>query len=193
MRVKICGITRPEDARRAEAAGADAIGVVLFSTSPRSVSPERANAVFAAVGPFTTTVAVTHTDSEEHLAAILALRPDAVQLMRDLAVPDDAHVRMLRALAPGDPVRDDCDAVIIDGSHGTGTVFDPDYARFVVRHSRVPVILAGGLTPGTVAAAIESIDPYAVDVASGVEERPGIKDEEKIRAFMRACRERQHG
>jgi phosphoribosylanthranilate isomerase len=164
--------------------------VVLFSQSPRSVSPERAAEIFAAVGPFTTTVAVTHTDSEEHLAAILALHPHAVQLTADLAVPADVPVRVLRALAAGDPLREDCDAVIIDGSHGSGTRFDAAYARFVVQHSRLPVILAGGLDPENVRAAIEAVNPYAVDVASGVEQKPGIKDREKIRAFISACKER---
>jgi phosphoribosylanthranilate isomerase len=188
--VKICGITNPGDARSAEAAGADAIGVVLFSASPRSVSPDRAAEIFAAVGPFTTTVAVTHTDSEDHLAAILALHPHAVQLTADVSVPADAPVKVLRALAPGDVLREDCHAVIIDGSHGSGTRFDAAYARSVVQRSRVPVILAGGLTPANVRAAIAAVNPYAVDVASGLEKSPGIKDEEKIRAFIRACRER---
>lgn len=164
--------------------------MVLFSRSPRSVSPERAAEIFGAVGPFTTTVAVTHTDSEEHLAAILALHPHAIQLTADLAIPGDAPVRVLRAIAPGDPLREDCDAVIVDGSHGSGTRFDDAYARSVVQHSRVPVILAGGLTPENVRAAIETVHPYAVDVASGVEHKPGIKDIKKIRAFISACKER---
>jgi len=164
--------------------------VVLFSKSPRSVTPERAAEIFAAVGPFTTTVAVTHTNSEDHLAAILALHPHAIQLTADLAVPGDTPVRVLRALRPGDPLREDCDAVIIDGSHGSGTRFDAAYARSVVQHSRVPVILAGGLNPENVRAAIEAVNPYAVDVASGVERRPGIKDKEKVRAFISACKER---
>jgi phosphoribosylanthranilate isomerase len=99
-------------------------------------------------------------------------------------------VKVLRALAPGDPLREDCDAVIIDGSHGSGREFDASFARSVVQHSRVPAILAGGLTTENVQAAIEAVNPYAVDVASGVEQKPGIKDEEKIRAFIRACRER---
>ncbi len=188
--MKICGITNPGDARCAEAAGADAIGVVLFSRSPRSVSTDRAAEIFAAVGPFTTTVAVSHTDSEDHLAAMLALHPHGVQLTADLAVPADAPVRVLRALSPGDPLRADCDAVIIDGSHGSGTCFDAAFARSVVQRSRVPVILAGGLNPENVRAAIATVNPYAVDVASGVERQPGIKDRGKLRAFISACRER---
>ena len=79
MRIKCCGITRPDDARYAEACGADAIGVVVFSpTSKRSVTPERAREIFDAVGPFTTTVAVSHTTSYEDLEQILALHPDCL-------------------------------------------------------------------------------------------------------------------
>ncbi|MCK9308598.1 MAG: phosphoribosylanthranilate isomerase [Methanoculleus sp.] len=186
--MKICGITTVGDALLAAAAGADAIGVVLASPSPRSVTPDRAREIFAAVPPFVTTVAVTSTDRPEDLAAILFSRPDAVQVPGDLKVPPDAGVRVLRMLSPGDPLRDDCDAVVIDGSHGTGRVFDPGYARECVASSPVPVILAGGLAPGNVAAAIRAVRPYAVDVASGVEASPGIKDERLVRAFVKICR-----
>jgi phosphoribosylanthranilate isomerase len=79
--------------------------------------------------------------------------------------------------------------VIVDDSHGRGKGYDPSYARDVVKHSITPVILAGGLTPENVGAAIRDIRPYAVDVASGVEERPGIKDHNKIAAFIAAARE----
>ena len=72
---------------------------------------------------------------------------------------------------------------------GTGTPYDPDFARELVRESPVPVILAGGLTPENMAEAIRTVRPYAVDVASGVEVRPGVKDQIRVRAFIRAARE----
>ena len=186
--MKICGITTVGDARAAAAAGADAIGVVLASPSPRSVTPELAREIFAAVPPFVTTVAVTSTDREEDLATILSSRPDAVQVAGDLALPRGAGVRVIRMLAPGDPLRDDCDAVIIDASHGRGRAFDPGYARRCVASSSVPVILAGGLNPWNVAAAVLAVRPYAVDVCSGVEAMPGLKDGRLVRAFAKACR-----
>jgi Phosphoribosylanthranilate isomerase len=186
--VKICGITTVGDALLAVAAGADAIGVVLASPSPRSVTPDLAREIFAAVPPFVTTVAVTSTDRPEDLATILFSRPDAVQVGSCLDLPPDAGVRVLRMLSPGDPLRDDCDAVVIDGSHGTGRAFDPGYARECVASSPVPVILAGGLAPGNVGEAIRAVRPYAVDVASGVEAAPGIKDERLMRAFVKVCR-----
>ncbi len=186
--MKICGITTVGDARAAAAAGADAIGVVLASPSPRSVTPALAREIFAAVPPFVTTVAVTSTDRPGDLAAILFSRPDAVQVGGGLALPRGAGVRVIRMLSPGDTLRNDCDAVVVDGSHGTGRAFDPDYARECVASSPVPVILAGGLSPGNVGEAIRAVRPYAVDVASGVEAAPGVKDERLMRAFVKACR-----
>ena len=188
MRVKICGITRPEDARAAEAAGADAIGVVLFSASNRSVAPERAKTIFGSVGPFVTRVAVSHTESADDLKQILALRPDAIKISHPFVFERDPGVRVIRVLGKGEPLRVDCDAIIVDDSHGGGKQFDPGYARDAVKRSKVPVILAGGLTPQNVAAAIRGVLPYAVDVASGVEVSKGIKDHEKIRAFIAASK-----
>jgi phosphoribosylanthranilate isomerase len=189
MRIKICGITRPEDAYFAERCGADAIGVVVCSPgSKRSVSLQQAREIFAAVGPFTTTVAVTHTRSAEDLAQILAIRPGAVQLFYPFAPEKGTGVKVIRAIGRNDPLPAACDAVIIDESHGGGKAFDLSCARDAVLRSEVPVILAGGLTPQNVAGAIREVQPYAVDVATGVEISPGIKDYEKVRAFIAACR-----
>jgi phosphoribosylanthranilate isomerase len=188
MRIKICGITRPEDARCAEKEGADAIGVVLFSDSKRSVGPDKAKEIFSSVGPFTATVAVTHTRSEKDLADIIALNPSAIQISHGFVFGAPPAPGVIRVIARGDPMPDDCDAVIVDESHGGGKKFDISHAKETVRRSRVPVILAGGLTPENVGRAIREVRPYAVDVASGVEVSPGIKDHRKIRAFITACR-----
>ena len=89
MRIKCCGITRPEDARCAEACGADAIGVVVFSPSSlRTITLDRAREIFDAVGPFTTRVAVSHTTSNDDLAQILALHPDAIQISHPFVLPE---------------------------------------------------------------------------------------------------------
>ncbi|HTY53168.1 MAG TPA: phosphoribosylanthranilate isomerase [Methanomicrobiales archaeon] len=188
MRVKICGITTVADARHAEAAGADAIGVILFSDSPRCVSPERAGEIFGSVGPFTSTVAVTHTRSRGELNRVLALRPRAIQISHPFTFPVRPRALVLRVVRPGNPLPGDADALVVDQSMGTGRPFDPGFASEVVRRSSVPVILAGGLNPGNVAEAVRRIRPYAVDVASGVEIRPGIKDHGRIDAFISAAR-----
>ncbi|OPY39075.1 MAG: N-(5'-phosphoribosyl)anthranilate isomerase [Methanoregula sp. PtaU1.Bin051] len=189
MRVKICGITRPDDARFAEQEGADAIGVILSSPgSKREVSPKRAQEIFEAVGPFITKVAVTHTGSESELSTIIALNPDAIQIFHPFVFGKDPGVQIIRAIGKDDPLPSACDAIIIDESHGGGKDFDLSAARSAVQRAKVPVILAGGLTPGNVEEAIQQVRPYAVDVATGVELSPGIKDHRKVRAFIAACR-----
>ena len=190
MRIKICGITRPEDAHFAEEAGANAIGVIVFSggISRRVVSAERAREIFDSVGPFTTTVAVSHTDSREDLEQMLALHPDAIQISHPFVFDTAPGPKVIRVIGRGDPLPEDCDAVIVDDSHGKGRQFDPSYARTTVQRSNVPVILAGGLRPENVRDAVRRVHPYAVDVASGVEVSPGIKDHGKIQAFIAACR-----
>lgn len=189
MRVKCCGITREEDARFAEACGADAIGVVICSPpSARSVSLEHAREIFESVGPFTTTVAVTHTTSYADLEQILALRPGALQISHPFTFSNKPRLKVIRVIGRNEQLPSDCDALIVDESHGSGRAFDHKYARQVVMRSRVPVILAGGLDPQNVAAAIRQVHPYAVDVASGIESAPGIKDPGKIAAFIMAAR-----
>lgn len=187
MRIKCCGITRIEDARFAEQAGADAIGVVMFSpSSPRDVDETRACEIFDALGPFTTTVIVTHTTSKKELDRIIALRPDAVQISHPFMFDTPPDTRIIRSICHGDPIPDDCAAIVVDDSHGGGKPYDPTFAREAVLQARVPVILAGGLTPENVGSAIRDVRPYAVDVATGIEQATGIKDPQKILAFIAA-------
>ena len=189
MRIKCCGITRREDAICAEACGADAIGVVVCSPpSVRSVSLERAQEIFDSTGPCTTTVAVTHTTSLSDLEQILALQPDALQISYPFTFGYKPGPKVIRVIGQNDPLPSDCDALIVDESHGSGRPFDFTCARQAVISSQVPVILAGGLTPENVAEAIRQVHPYAVDVASGIESAPGIKDHGKIAAFVAAAR-----
>lgn len=186
VRVKICGMTTVDDARMAEEFGADAIGVVVFSDSPRSVPLSRAREIFSSLGPFIAKVAVTHTRSPEDLQRIMEISPDLVQVSypHGFRTPKTC----IRVIGPGDTIPSDCAAVIVDASHGRGIPFDAEYARRVVRESRVPVILAGGLRPGTVANAIRETGAYAVDVATGVEQAPGVKDPSLVKAFLHECR-----
>jgi phosphoribosylanthranilate isomerase len=189
MRIKCCGITRVQDARSAEACGADAIGVVVFSPpSLRAVTLPRAREIFNAVGPFITRVAVSHTTSHEDLEQILALHPDAIQISHPFVFREKPDANVIRVIGRNDPMPASCDAIIVDESHGSGRNFDRSHARDVVQRSNVPVILAGGLTPENVADAIRQVHPYAVDVATGIETTPGIKDHRKIAAFIAAAR-----
>lgn len=187
MRVKICGVTTVEDAKFIESCGADALGVVISDESLRNVTFERAGEIFSALGPFIAKVVVTHTTSPEELERIAALSPTAIQISTDLTMPEGYRGSVIRVVKPGMSVPDSCDAVILDESRGCGILYNGSAAKEFVRSAKVPLILAGGLNPSNVAAAIDEVHPYAVDVCSGVELRLGIKDKQKVMEFLKAC------
>lgn len=191
MRIKICGITTKEDAAAAVRAGADAIGVICYSPeSSRNLPDERIREIFSVVRPSVLCACVTHTKNPDELQAICRLFPDEIQMSHSfprLMVPDS--IRVVRVISPGMLVPDDCDGVIVDASMGKGSLYDAGYASHVRRTARVPVYLAGGLTPENVSEAVKTIRPDGVDVATGVERSPGVKDHAKIRAFIREVRE----
>ena len=198
MRVKICGITRPEDAELAESAGADAIGLVFAPNSKRLITLERAAAIAERVGPLITRVGVfVDAPLEQVLAAVHHLRLGAVQLHGSedsvYAAAVRKETRVIRAVSfrPGLPleglVHFPADALLVDGLRpGSGETFDWSQASSLTGAPHL--ILAGGLAPENVAAGIRALRPYAVDVASGVEASPGIKDPEKVAAFVRNAR-----
>jgi len=196
--VKICGITTPHDALLAQAAGADAIGMIFAPRSKRLVTPEQAAAIVAALGPFITKVGV-FVDADAGLVERLIddLRLDAVQLhgseSPEYAAALASRVKVVRALpfsgAPTPAAIDGypADAFLLDAATpGSGRVFDWNEAVAWRGHPRL--VLAGGLTPGNVAQAIAALRPYAVDVASGVESVPRTKDAGAIRRFIAAAR-----
>ncbi|MDD1710190.1 MAG: phosphoribosylanthranilate isomerase [Methanoregulaceae archaeon] len=181
--MKICGITSVGDALIAQEAGADMIGVIAFSQSPRCISPDKIREIFDAV-PSLTRCCVSHGPSTREMAAICDLVPDVIQVPSFVQIPDSCTARVFRSIRPGDPLPDDANALIIDASHGSGRNFDAAYAVSVRRSAQVPVFLAGGLTPDNVSEAIRTVHPDGVDVATGVEYAPGKKDREKVRAFV---------
>ena len=197
MRVKICGITRPEDAVAAERAGVDALGLNFVASSKRFVSVEQAAAVSAAVGAFIQRVGIfADSPLEEVLEIATALRLHAVQLHGQEDADFAAEVRkrfwVIRAisfhkgLSRAELDAFPADALLLDGiKPGSGETFAWEDAAFLKGHPRL--ILAGGLTPDNVTAAIEALEPYVVDVSSGVEARPGVKDTRKIQDFVRVA------
>lgn len=201
VRSKICGITRVEDALAAAEAGADAIGLVFYPKSPRAVSVQQARAIIAALPPFVTTVGLFVNASRCELGELLDAVPlDMLQFHGDEHPADceGFHRPYIKALRvrPGDDIAAHIEAyanasgILLDTfvagvPGGTGQAFD---WSLVPRGTSRPIILAGGLTPENVRSAIEQTQPYAVDVSGGVEARHGIKDAEKIRAFMRAVK-----
>lgn len=189
--VKICGLTSPEAVEAAVGAGADAIGFV-FAPSKRQVSPERARELSAQVPKHVTRVAVMQHPTQAHFDAVVNLfAPEVVQTdaedLRTLRVPSELSVTpVVRAgheVPQPLPVR-----LLFEGPiSGTGEVADWTRAAELARATQL--ILAGGLHAENVAAAIARVRPFGVDVSSGVERSAGIKDVEKIYAFVRAARD----
>ena len=199
MLVKICGIRRREDAEAAVEAGANAIGFVFWQKSPRYIDPFRARALAAALPPFVTPVGVFVDQPADHVNAVANLAQlGAVQLHGDegvdyarlmnrpvvkaVTLPRDGSgdgikrwpARVLVLLDVHDPVR----------RGGTGRTIDWAAAA-AVAGSR-PIVLAGGLTPDNVGEAIARVRPFGIDVSSGVESAPGIKDYGRLKALFEA-------
>ena len=200
-RIKFCGMTRVEDALAAAALGVDAIGVVLTRRSKRCVSLRQAREIQRALPPLVTTVALFMDDEPGFIAeAVATVQPDLLQFHGSETLEDCVRydVPYLKAIAMGggDPapaLREHTAAVgfLFDahepgGQGGAGRVFD--WSRLPKDFPR-PWILAGGLTPDNVAAAIRAVAPFAVDVASGIESAPGLKDVDKMRRFVKTVLE----
>ena len=210
-RVKICGVTRPEDAAAACRHGADAIGIILHPASARNVPPDRAREIIAALTPFVTPVGVFVDASVQQIldtAATLGLR--AVQLNGEQSPDDVAELQGLSVIKAVRVVRGELSSridpwksarlknligVVLepgDTAHPGGTGVENDWNEVVeARRAGVfeglHIIAAGGLIPETVADVVRRVAPYGVDVSSGVESSKGIKSEEKMRGFIRAA------
>jgi len=201
VRIKICGITSPQDARAAVASGADALGLVFYAGSKRCVTPEQARQISAAIPPFVTRVGLFVNAEPEYIEQVISsCKLDMAQLHGD-ETPAQCRipgVRVLKALRLKDRVNFlQCrayraagveaflvDAWVQDVYGGTGTCAAWELAAQLAREQCV--VLAGGLTPDNVGVAIQQVSPYAVDVSSGVERSAGIKDVQKMRAFVNA-------
>lgn len=197
-RVKICGITRPQDGAAAAAAGADAIGLVFYPVSPRAVTIARALAICAELPPFVARVALFVNASEADIRAVLDQVPiDLLQFHgEETAAECDLYgvpyVKVARVRADFDLGLFTCSypnacGILTDSykasvQGGTGATFD---WSLLPAGGEKPLILAGGLTATNVAAAIRQVRPYAVDVSGGVETAKGIKDAARIAEFIR--------
>jgi phosphoribosylanthranilate isomerase len=199
--VKICGITRIEDALAAAHAGAHAIGLIFAPKSPRLVAPETAAAIVRALPPFVTPVTLFVDQDPAYIRRVIEqVRPQLLQFHGDetpafcaafgmpylKAVRVRAGVDLLqyaRLFATAKGLLLDA---FVEGNHGgTGAVFD---WSLIPREFSMPLVLAGGLDPGNVGEAVRRVRPWAVDVSSGVEASKGIKDAAKVAAFIRGVR-----
>ena len=201
FQIKICGITNESDALHAVACGADALGFVFFTASPRSVTPEQARSIIARLPSEITTVGLFVNEQPEIVNQVAADSGiDLVQLHGDETAENcrqigrplikALRVRNAESLAAWDqyPVT----AILLDAWHpekfgGTGEPCDWGLAADLARQTTI--ILAGGLSPENVAEAVKIVKPHAVDVSSGVEKSPGQKDPDKVAAFIKNARE----
>ncbi len=202
IKVKICGITSPEDALTAVEAGADALGFVFYKESPRHIFPEEAARIINLLPPFVQAVGLFVNEAPEIVNQVSRnCRLGLVQLHGD-ETPDYCRkieqrvmkAFRVRSLTCLDPIADyrmsGCllDAYSPSFYGGTGKSFNWEIAREASTRGH-RIVLAGGLTPDNVAEAIRQVRPYAVDVSSGVESAPGRKDADKVREFIRNAKE----
>jgi len=205
VRIKICGITRQGDAELAIELGADALGFVFEPLSPRFINPDTRFWI-GRIAPYAHCVAVYGEKIDDRwsgcnsiqcieLSGVLHLEliPPVFKVVRPRSADPAVVIGELKEWLtrnPGRPIRGIVlDAFVDNAFGGTGARIDWDLAASLTRLSPKPVILAGGLTPDNVAEAIRTVRPYAVDVSSGVEVSPGIKDPVKMRDFIQAAKE----
>ena len=201
-RIKICGITELEDARDAALLGADAIGLNFYPSSPRYIDPARAAKIIEKLPPFVTVVGifVNHPDPQNLEDFALSLGLHAVQLHGN-ETPDYCsmiqRVKVIKAFRVDSSFRVDTlrnhgsgtfllDACSPDQFGGTGKSFDWDLVFGA--NAFGSIIIAGGLNPGNVSQVVGTLHPFGVDVASGVESKPGKKDYDKMRRFIEGVR-----
>lgn len=197
-RIKFCGITREKDAQAAVGLGVDALGFVLVPASPRHIPAEKAAAIRRRLPPFVSAVALLKdADAAFVQDAIDTLKPDLLQFHGDEPADFCASFGLpyIKAVAMGEKQSlvalarryKGATGLLLDshskgGMGGRGEAFD--WSR--VTAVKTPLVLAGGLNPANVGRAIRQLRPYAVDVSSGIEAKPGIKDHDKMRAFVEA-------
>jgi phosphoribosylanthranilate isomerase len=202
VRIKICGITNLDDAQGAIDAGADALGFILFEKSKRFIPIGGALEIVEALPPFVTTVAVTVDAMREFTNLAYRKQLKQFNVAQLHGSESSAHCRavskylpVIKAL-PADtrenPSFFPVSAFLLDTPSpehgGTGRTFDWNLALAFKKRTNRPVILSGGLNPENIAEAIRVVQPYAVDVSSGVESAPGRKDHAKLRDFIRQCK-----
>lgn len=200
-RAKVCGITSHEDLGLVVEAGVDAIGLIVSVDveTPREIDPDLAVELARATPPFVTTVLVTMPETPESTVELASrIQPDVVQIHGPSTPGDLAYLSanvagdVIKAVSPDEAgvYETVADALLVDsldetGAGGTGKTHDWDRTRELVEELSAPVVLAGGLTPKNVAKAVETVRPFAVDVASGVEVEAGRKDPDAVASFIR--------
>lgn len=201
LKIKICGITNLDDARAAADAGADALGFMFYEPSPRCVAIETAAEISRQLSPFILRVGVFVNPSPDLVIAaikhcnlnLLQFHGDepsdfcqgfGVMNMKAFRIKDADSLKQLEGFHANAFL---LDSYVAGKQGGTGEKFNWDLAIKAKKFGK-PIFLAGGLTPENVAEAVRKVEPFGIDVSSGVEQSPGKKDHQKIRAFIQAAR-----
>ena len=204
VRVKICGITNLRDALAAAEAGADALGFNFWKGSPRYISPGAARKILRQLPPLVVPVGLfvnernstvikvakdlglttVQLHGDETPGAVRALTRRGISVIKALALGETFKISELKRFADAEMFL--LDAAVPGRRGGTGKLADWSMAQLAARHANI--LLAGGLTPGNVAKAVNVVRPFGVDVSSGVERRPGIKNISKMREFIRRAK-----
>jgi len=196
LKVKICGITNREDALWAVECGADALGFIFYKKSPRYINPEHAKEIISILPPFISTVGVFVNENYNDVRDVKLLTDlNTVQLHGDespsycnliegklikaIRIKNEKSIERLKKYTVDAFLLDSFDTSSFGGS---GLTFDWKLAKKAKQHGRI--ILAGGLTPDNVEEAINKVAPFGVDVSSGVESKPGIKNKKKVKDFI---------
>jgi phosphoribosylanthranilate isomerase len=197
-RVKVCGVTRRDDALLAAGLGADALGFIFWPKSKRYLTPAAARPIVDALPPFVTPVGLFVDEAPAAIeAAARAAGVRAVQL-HGSETPADCRALSLPVLkavgVEGEASLERADeyevaGLVLDAPGGGGSGRPFDWAAVEQRRPRAPFLVAGGLTPDNVGEAVRRLRPYGVDVASGVESSPGVKDPRKLERFFDALRQ----
>lgn len=196
LKIKICGITNKEDALHASECGADALGFIFYDKSPRYIEPAEAKSIIAALPPFVTTVGVFVNEDMNDISDIALMTGIAAiqlhgnespsyckliegKLIKAIRVKNEQSIETLKKYQ--------VDAFLLDSYDkksygGSGLTFDWELAKKAKEYGKI--ILAGGLTPANIEEALKKVAPYGVDVSSGVEKTPGIKDKKKVKDFI---------
>lgn len=196
-RIKFCGLTRPEDAEAAVALGVDAIGLILARGSPRFIDPGQAAIIRRRLPPFVQAVVLFRDADADYVQQVIEeVQPDMLQFHgREAPAFCSGFGRPFMKAVPMHPPADlprwaaefaAARALLLDahapgGAGGQGKTFDWDSIRY---EGPMPLVLAGGLSPDNVAEAVRRVHPYAVDVSSGIEVSPGIKDRARMQQFV---------
>jgi len=208
MKVKICGLTNQKDALMACGYGADFIGIVVSPESKRKISLKEAKEIFENKYSYVQSVVVTTSTKFKDIQKIAdSVKPNMIQLHGEIKPEDIEKLKFNGKFSKGIPVTKNVDYedymeryvnlvdfFLLDSKvkgvmGGTGKTHDWDISAEIVKKSKKPVFLAGGLNPENVKEAIEKVKPYGVDVASGVEIKKGKKDPEKVNIFIKGAKE----